>query len=191
MCYIGPVGARIRVLVLAVAACGERPVSDEAAPGPSALERAIAADLGTRVGAPIYVRCVAPLGVVLACDAVLPDRSVLPVALHDAGSAWEWSIAGRLIASAPIAAYVRDVVQDLGAAQTVTCGPAFLRLAAGERAQCQLERGGLAFVAVGSDGALAVEVELDPAAAAARAEPAHATELDGMSRALAPGSDAE
>lgn len=184
------------LLAVVAAACGDRAAPDERAPagGPSALERAIATDLGSRLGATVDVRCLAPLGVVLACDVRLPDGSALPVALHDAGSAWEWSIDGRLVAAAPIEAYVREVVADLGAAQSVTCGPALRRLPARERVECQLERGGAAFVSIGSDGALAVEVELEPAAAAARGQPVTRTqevELDGLSRALAPGSDDE
>ncbi len=186
--------ARSWALIACAAACGDRGAPTGVAPPSSSLERAIAGDLSARVGAPVDVRCIELIGVPLGCMIAMPDGSALPVALHDAGSAWRWSIDGRLVSAAPIEAYVRDVVRDLGAAQSVTCGAALRRLPAGERVACHLERGGAAFVAVGSDGALRVEVQLDPAAAAARDEPetgAHDRALDGLSRGLAPGSDGE
>jgi len=179
-----------------LAACGGGAPADEPAHGqsPSQLERAIGSDLSARVGAPVYVRCIELIGVPLTCTVMLPDGSALPVALRDAGSAWQWSIEGRIVATAPIQTYVRELVRDLGPAQGVTCGPALLRLPPGGRVACHLERGGTAFVGIGSDGLLGVEIELDPAAAAARDEPetrAHDRALDGLSRGLAPGSDDE
>jgi hypothetical protein len=186
--------SRCVVCIAALIACSDHAASEAALPDQSPLERAIAHDVDARLGAASYVHCVEILGVPLSCSALLPDRSELPIALHDAGSAWEWSIDGRLVAAAPIEAYVRDVVRDLGAAQSVTCGAALRRLPAGERVACHLERGGTAFVSVAADGTLGVEVQLDPAAAAARGEPVtHAkdAELDGLSRALAQGSDGE
>jgi hypothetical protein len=184
-------GPLLLAAALAVA-CGDRAAeTPPSAGGPPALEQAITADLSARVGAPVVVRCLAPLGVPLACDVRLPDGTALPVTLHDGGSAWEWAIAGRLVAAAPIEAYVRDVVGDLGAPQTVACGPALRQLPPDERVECHLGHGGAAFVTVGSDGTLAVEVELDPAAAAARGQPVtrtQAVELEGLSRALGSGS---
>lgn len=180
--------------LVALVACSAGESATGHAGGPSALERAIATDLGARLGKPIYARCLEPLGVPVTCIAYLPDGSALPVALHDAGSAWEWAIEGRLVAAAPIEAYVRDVVGDLGAAQGVVCGPGLRRLAADEQVECRLERGGAAYVSIAADGAMSVEVELDPKAAAARGGPvtrAYQIELDGLSRALAPGSAGE
>jgi hypothetical protein len=182
----------MRALVLAaLVACGDRDAPPPAGTVAPRLEQAIATDLGARVGAPVVVRCLAPLGVPLACDVRLPDGSALPVHLHDAGSAWDWSLDGRLVAAAPIEAYVHDLVGDLGAPQGVACGPALRLVPAHERVTCQLAYGGAAFVGIGSDGTLAVEVQLDPAAATARGEPmtrGEAAQLEGLSRALGSGS---
>ncbi len=190
-----PMRAPCSLALAALLACnagGASPAGGTA--GPSALERAIATDLGARLGKPIIARCLEPLGVPVRCTAYLPDGSALPVALRDAGAAWEWAIEGRLVAAAPIEAYVRGVVSDLGAAQGVGCGPGLRRLAAEEQVECRLERGGAAYVTIAADGALSVEVELDPKAAAARGGPVtreSQTSLDGLSRALAPGSAGE
>lgn len=145
------------------------------------LERAIETELRQRFGVVLRTRCTA---VVPACVARGEDGSTLPIAVtRIAAGGWDWHVAGLVIASAPLEAYLRQEVADMGAPQAVGCGMRIRRVVADERIACELARGGIAFVTIRADGSTSIEVELDPAAAIARAEPVTADRDAALSRA--------
>jgi hypothetical protein len=150
---------------LTPAACGHHEPPERALPP---LETTIARDLTARFGLPVTTRCAIIGDVPVVCQAVISDGTALPIALERAGVGVHWRVAGRVVETAPIAAYVGGVLADLGIAQRAICGPPVQRLAPGKRLACTLSGGGAAFVQVASDGALSLELALDPAAAAAR-----------------------
>ena len=164
--------------------CGDGDTAARHGVQTSPLAHAIAQDLATRAGGPVDVWCFQPFGAG-GCEAHLRDGTTIPITVHDAGDKWEWRVEPMLIDAAPIEAHVRGMLADLGVAQDVACGARLRRLAAGERVACKLGGGGVAFVTVAPTGKLAVELALDPAAAAARQD--HRQDLDRMSRALARG----
>ena len=176
----------MRWLVCAVllAACGDREHADgHRPPHPSALEAAIARDLAARFGTAPTVHCATFLGYPRGCIAALPDRETLAIRVRDAGHRWAWQVAGLVVRAQPIEDHVRRVLDDLGAGQGVACGPRVRYLAPDDRLECALARGGKAFVTIAADGAMAVELALDPAAAKARSE--DGVDLERASRALA------
>jgi hypothetical protein len=175
---------RRTVLALLIAtACGDG-TEGRAPITPAPLETGIARELTARFGVPVTATCAWLAGMPLACRAVLPDATVLPVALSGAGPAWDWRIPGRVVAVAPIAAYVQASLADLGIAQTASCGPSVQRLAPGARITCALSGGGVAFVDVTVGGEVSLELALDPATAMLRRAPISDRELVGTSRAL-------
>jgi hypothetical protein len=169
-----------------LSACGR--TAPGAAP-PSPLETEIARELTARAGGPVTVTC-APR----ACRAELPDRTVLPIRVAEAGSAWTWQVEGLVVDTPPIAAYVDGVLADLHVAKTASCGAKLQLVPRGERLACTLSGGGTAFVEIASNGAISVELALDSGAAAARGEPStpeRDRELDKMSRALVPSAETD
>lgn len=119
---------------------------------------------------------------VIACAIACGDRSSEPSVSAQSPPAPPIAAPAPALALGPLEAYVRDELAALGAAQGVRCAPP-----TSDRVECALERGGKAFIDVRSDGTTAVEIELDPAAAAARSEPVSPEregELVKMSRAL-------
>jgi hypothetical protein len=160
---VGP-GVCGALAVILFAACASR---GESAPAAPPLETAIARELTARFHVPVTARCAAFGSAVLACRAEL-DGVVLPIALAEGG----WHVVGRFVDTTPIAAYVQGVLDDLGVAQHASCLPHVQQVAPGARVGCTLSGGGAAFVDVAGDGSLALELALDPAAAAVRAEPA-------------------
>ena len=102
-----------------------------------------------------------------SCRADLGD-AVLPIAVTRGGGGASWSISGLVVRSEPIEKYFSGALVDLGAPQRVTCGPAIRSVEPGDRIACSLERGGVAFAVIAVDGTFIPEIELDPAAAAAR-----------------------
>jgi hypothetical protein len=179
-------GQLVLVSVLTIAACSDREPR-EAPPRELPLETRIARELTAKLGVPVTTRCAVVGGTPIACHAVLADGTPLPIAI----AAGSWQIPGHVIATAPIQSYVQGVLHDLGVAQQATCGPAVRRLAPGERIACSLSGGGEAFVEIARDGALAVELDLDPAAAAARTHGESDAELVRRSRALDREGDAD
>jgi hypothetical protein len=115
------------------------------APAAAPLDVEIAQQLGARLGVVIAVRCTTAQ----ACEAVLPDRGTLPIAVRQVAGAWEWHVERLIVTTDQLEAYLRDEVAALGVAQTVRCAPRIRALIAGERVECRLERGGAAFVTVG------------------------------------------
>ena len=172
------------VSLLAMAACSDREPRDASRELP--LETAIARELTAKLGVPVTARCAVVAGTPIGCHAIA-ESTALPIAIEHG----RWRIAGRAIATAPIQSYVQGMLRDLGVAQQATCGPAVRWLSAGERIACTLSGGGEAFVDVALDGALAVELEIDPAAAAARTRTESDAELLKRSRALDREGDAD
>lgn len=164
----------------ALAACG----GGEASPTRSPVERSIDEALGARFGVTVVARCfdLAPV-----CDARLPDGVSLPISVIRRGAEFEWHVIGLVVTSDQLEAYLRDEVTDLGAPQAVRCAPRIRRIAAGDRIECWLERGGKGFITVRADGSLSIEVVLDASSANARSElitPARDLELMRASKAL-------
>ena len=175
-------GVRRLVCAIVVAACGDREHAEPRPKQPSKLESAITRDLSAKLGEPPVVHCVTLFGYPRGCTATLADRSTLAIRVHDAPKRWTWEVAGLLVDARPIEAYVGGVLEDLGAAQGVSCGTRMRGLAPGGRVECGLARGGKAFVTIGAEGAMSLELALDPGAARARSEAA--TDLERASRAL-------
>lgn len=150
----------------------------------SPLERSIDDTLRARFGVTVATRCfeLAPV-----CEARLPDGLALPVSVLRRGAEWEWHVIGLVVTADQLEAYLHDEVAELGAPQGVRCAPRIRRIAAGDRIECWLERGGKGFVTVRDDGSLSIEVVLDASSANARSElvtPARDLELLRASKAL-------
>ena len=169
-------------VLLCVVAC--RSPQREVASSRSPVEAAIARDLTARFGVPAQVRCIVIAGVA-GCRASV-DGVRVPVVVENHRGEWQWRVEGAAIATAPIAARVRDELADLGVVQTVDCGKAVV---VGTRVTCALGGGGAAFASVARDGRVALEIAIDPAAAGVRREVAQ--DLTKTSQALAHGSGDE
>ena len=168
------------LLVAVSGACG----NGEPARGRSPIARSIDEALGARFGTAVVTRCFdfAPM-----CEAHLSDGTSLPISVIRRGAEWEWRVIGLVVTSDQLEAYLRDEVADLGAPQGVRCAPRVRKIAAGDRIECWLERGGKGFITVRGDGTIAVEVVLDASGANARSElitPARDLELTRASEAL-------
>jgi hypothetical protein len=159
----------IALVASAACDCHEPPAPREpASPVKSlALDVEIATQLSARLGMAVSVQCTA---LPPACTATLPDQVRVPIHLELRHDGWTWRVDRLVVTADPIEAYLRDALLDLGALQTVSCAPRIRILDPGDRIACTLEHRGKAFVTVSGDGTFAVEIELDPRAAAARAE---------------------
>ena len=144
------------------------------------LETAIARELTARLGAPAQVRCLVVAGVA-ACRASV-DGVAVPLIVENHRGEWVWWVEGGVVATAPIAARVRDELADLAVAQTVDCGKA---IAVGRSVTCALSGGGAAFATIAKDGSVSLELAIDPAAASVRRE--EARDLTRTSRLLEHG----
>jgi hypothetical protein len=170
-------------------ACGDSP--RDAKPLPvvvddrvARLENTIARELAAKLSRDVKVACTPPA----RCVADLGDGK-LPIALAPSKDGWTWRIDGKVVYSAPIEAYLRDMVRDLGVDQRISCGPPVHGIAPGERIACTLERGGIAFVIVYADGSFGVELSLDKASATARTTDVADKELTERSLASGGGDD--
>jgi len=169
--------------VLALAACR----SDGSVPPRPDLEAALARDLAARYGDVAAVHCAIVLGVPLACRLALADGRELALVVRDGDGAWSYAVAGTVIDARQIVARVEHELHRVGVAQRARCGPALQQVALPARLVCALSGGGAAYVDVGNAGSIAIELAIDPAAAAVRGEamtPAHEQELIERSRAL-------
>ena len=187
ICAISLVACVAACVVACAVACGDREPGDlgdlrPTSPPPSRFELSIARELTARVGEPPTVHCATVYGMPRGCTATLAEGTKLPIRLRPVGTQVRWQVDGLVVKAAPIEDYLRGVLEDLGAAQAVDCGARLRRLAPGDRVACALARGGTAFVTVAADGALALEVALDPAAAKARTDVV--TDLEVRSKAL-------
>lgn len=152
---------------------------------PSHLELTITSQLSAKLGRAARVSCTPPRG----CVADLGDAK-LPIAIAKTPSGeWTWNVRGMLVRSEPIEEYLRQALDDLGAKQGVSCGPALRSLEAGARIACPLERGGAAFATIAPDGSFATEIVLDPTSAAARTQEAPASSLIDREHAAGSGAD--
>jgi len=143
-----------------------------------AIESAIARQLGARFGVPVTATCGWIGTVAVGCAATFPDRTALAIAIDGR----QWRVVGRVVATAPIAGYLRAELAELGRTDTVDCGS--IVHTGTEPIVCRLSGGGIAFVDIGSGGTASIELALDPAVAAIRTEAPRDGELARMSHAL-------
>jgi hypothetical protein len=173
------------VAVLTLVACRDRDSAEVVRKSP--LETAIARDLTARLAVPVSASCVVVAKIPLRCEATLVDGTRLPIEIASEGKEWSWRVAGLVVETAPVAAYVDATLADLHIAQHASCGPRIVVVQPGDRLGCALTAGGMAFVRFARDGTASLELELDPASAKARGEPVTAQrdrELTSISRAL-------
>src|SRR5512140_181911 len=104
----------VSVLLSLAFACGDR--GGAARP---AIEAPITRELATRFGGPATVTCAWIGTVAVGCRATFVDGAALVIAI----AGHEWRVAGRAFATAPIVAYVRAELAELGKPDTVDCGP--------------------------------------------------------------------
>ena len=170
--------------MVSLVACGDH-TNRQA--GSTPFETAIARTLTARLAIPVSATCTVTLGIPAACEARLFDGTRLPIAITSAGTEWAWRVAGLVVDTVPVAAYVDARLAELAVAQRASCGARFLVVAPGDRIGCRLSGGGIAFVRVAGDGTASLELDLDAASAAARGEPvtpARDRELTAISLAL-------
>jgi hypothetical protein len=170
---------------VSLAACGDH--TSRQPPRRSPLETAIARDVTARFGMPVTASCTVAAGIPVACEAALVDGTKLPIEIRSEGTEWAWRVAGIVVDTAPVAAYLDATLGDLHVAQHASCGARYVVVQPGDRIGCRLSAGGTAFVRVAADGTTSLELDLDPASAAARGEPvtpARDRELTSISRAL-------
>ncbi len=129
------------------------------------------------------------------CDITLVGGVALTVTVTgDREVTWE---SDEVIRTAPVAARVGAELEDLGVVAAVDCGPALVAAAADAptRVTCRLGDGGEAWVDVGLDGGVAVELALGAEAVRARTEVVDEAQLEQRSRMLdsddAEGSDGD
>jgi hypothetical protein len=181
------VGARLTWLVMLVACGGE----DHSHRAPTELEAAISSQFGARARMPMHVTCsMAPPH----CVAIALDGRVLPIVLGVDRGEWTWRVDGLFVRADEVERLVLGALDEIGVTRTVDCGPRLRVIPAEGRVECMLEGRGRAFVVVHADGSTALELVLDPAAAAARAtesSPAEEQSLEAASHALEAGDEAD
>jgi hypothetical protein len=153
----------------------------------SPLETAIARELTGKLGEPASATCAMAMNLPVKCEAALADGTKLPIEIESDGKEWAWRVAGRVVETAPLVAYVNASLADLRVAQQANCGRRIVFVAPDDRVGCKLSGGGMAFVRFATDGTISLELDIDPASAAARGEvvtPARDLELTTTSRAL-------
>ena len=162
-----------------LAACGSREHAHATAPP---ITDAIARDVSARLALPATVSCDYLLGMPTACRAGAGGATIpIEITLHD--RAWDWRFDGVVISTQPIAKYIRAMLGTHDLALEVSCAPDIRRVT-DEPIECTVGPG-KAFVTLRADGSVAdVELELDPAAAAARSIPMAADELEKLSKEL-------
>jgi hypothetical protein len=173
------------VALLTLVACGDRKPSKGARKSP--LETAIARDLTARISEPVTASCAMVLGAPAKCEAALADGTKLPIEIANEGKEWAWRVVGLVVETRPIATHIAATLADLKLAQQANCGARIAYVEPGGRLGCKLSGGGMAFVRFAPDGTTSLELDLDPASAAARGElvtPERDRELTGISKAL-------
>jgi hypothetical protein len=174
------------VLLLTVIACRDREVG--APPRSTRFEDTIAHDLAARFGTSATVHCEIVVGVPVRCTGKLADGTELPITIENASKdEWGWKVKGRVVETKLVVPFVTDALAAVHADQTVDCGPPVQLLPASATVVCKLGGGGMALVSFADDGEASVELELDPASAAARTElvtPDRERELARQSKAL-------
>jgi hypothetical protein len=173
------------VVLLTLVACGDRKPTPGARKSP--IETAIARDLTAKIAEPVSASCVMVLGAPAKCEAALADGTKLPIEITNEGKEWAWRVAGLVIETPPIAKHIAATLADLKIAQQANCGARIAFLEPGGRLACKLSGGGIAFVRFAADGTTSLELDVDPASAAARGElvtPERDRELTAISKAL-------
>ena len=171
--------------LLTIASCGDRKVAPAARKSP--LETAIARDLTAKLAQPVNASCTMIASLPAKCEAQLADGAKLPIEIASEGKEWAWHVAGLVIETSPIKAHVDATLRDLKIAQQASCGARYAFVAPGDRLGCKLSGGGMAFVRFAKDGTASLELDIDPASAAARGEvvsPERDRELTAISKAL-------
>jgi len=156
------------VSLLTLLACSDRQPSITR--GPTPLETAIASDLSARFSTQVNVSCDVIVLYTIGCTAKLADGTELPIAIEHGKTEYGWRVDGIVIDSKAIVSYVQDGLAAVHVTQAVDCGPPVQVIKRGALIVCKLAGGGAAFVALAADGQASLELELDPAAAAARSE---------------------
>jgi hypothetical protein len=173
------------VTLLTLVACGDRTPSEATRKSP--LETAIARELTVKIAEPVSASCAMVLGKPTTCEATLADGTKLPIEVAHEAKEWAWRVNGLVIQTAPIATHIAATLKDLAIAQQVACGARIAFIEPGGRLGCKLSGGGMAFVQLATDGTTSLELDLDPASAAARGElvtPERDRELTAISKAL-------
>jgi hypothetical protein len=171
--------------LLALVACGDRKPSEGARKSP--LETAIARDLTAKIAEPVTASCGVIMAAPFKCEAMLADGTKLPIEIASEGKEWTWRVAGRVLETGPIAAHIAATLADMKITQRANCGARIAFIEPGGRLGCKLSGGGMAFVRFAQDGTTSLELDLDPASAAARGElvtPERDRELTTISKAL-------
>lgn len=138
---------------------------------PSPIETEIARDLTARLGTPVTTKCWFALAVPVKCAATLADKTELPIAIDNASKTeWGWRVDGVVVETARVRDHVQAQLAGLHVTETAACGNPIAVVPPGGRLTCTLSGGGAAFVTIAADGSTSLEIELDPAAAAARGE---------------------
>lgn len=182
------VGARLTWFVMIAACGGGEDQPDRAA---TELEATISSQLGARARVPMHVRCsMAPPH----CVATSLAGQMLPIVLGVDRGEWTWRVDGLFVRADEVERLVHAALGEAGVTRAVDCGPRLRVLPPAGRVECALSEGGRAFVVVHADGSTALELVLDPAAAAARAtdrSPAEEQSLEAASQALEAGDAAD
>ena len=171
--------------LVTLVACGDRRSSEGARKSP--LETAIARELTAKIAEPVSATCGMILGAPAKCEATLADGTKLPIEIANEGKEWAWRVKGLVIETRPIATHIEATLGDLKLAQRAACGARIAFIEPGGRLACKLSGGGTAFVQFAADGTTSLELDLDPASAAARGElvtPERDRELTAISKAL-------
>lgn len=168
------------VLLLAVVACG-------GGGGGAGVEAKLAEDVSAQLGAPVTVTC--PAGPFpKPCAVHVEDGDDLTIDVTDTKDAWQWSLRGFVIATAPLVAAIREELDDLGVQAEIACGPALRAAAVGERVRCDLDLGGVAGAAwatiLDEDASFELELALSPEAVEARTSDVDDVALTRASREL-------
>ena len=140
---------------------------------PGAVRAGIEAQLG-----------VAPERVVCVPDHCDVDVGGAHVGVKVSGArdvAWA---ADEVVLAAPLVAHIAAELNGLGVAALVDCGPPVQPVPADGRLSCRLEGGGMAWVRLGADDVLELEIALTAEEAAARGDAADVEDLERRSRAL-------
>ena len=161
-----------------------------------ALEKQVSTAVGQAVGqAGVATQCddTAPT----TCHVGMGGASRIDVAVkRGAGGVAQWTVAGTLVATAPVVAYLDGELEDLGVGAHAHCGAALRVIPSGERMPCLIAATGtlfalpiaMAWVTTRASGPIDVEVAYGPSALAARWNDADDAALTAISAHLADGS---
>jgi len=165
-----------------VAACGRGGVSE-------GVEARLTRDVTAQLGIAATVTCPVGQPFPKTCAVGLEDGGEpLAIAVTEDQDGYAWTLAGFVIATAPLAAAITDELHDLGVDGEVDCGPALRAAAVGDRVRCDLDLGGVPGAAwariIDDQAGFELELALSPGAVTARSQDADEAALVRASRAL-------